>query len=94
MLIRITDEARKYIHKKGHDSMTIESLHNKACCSIDYTGIVRLGKPGYFGFERHRILDIDTYVSGYMTGNKDQRDLTVRLVDMKFRKMLILDKNA
>lgn len=94
MYIRITDEARNYIHAKGCDSITIESIPRRSCCTVDYTGIVKLGPPekGY-GYEKKRTLDVDTYVSGFITGLEDRRDLTVKLVDLKVKKLLVLDKN-
>lgn len=94
MLIRITDDARNYIHTKGYDSITIDSIPRRSCCTVDYTGVVKLGSPRKnYGYEKKRTLDIDLYVSGFISGLEDKRDLTVKLVDMKLKKMLILDKN-
>lgn len=87
MYIQITDDARKFIHSKGYDTITIDSIPRRSCCTVDYTGIVKLGLPRKrVGYEKHRTLDIDTYISGFITGLESKRDLTVKLVDLKLKK--------
>ena len=94
MRLRITEDARKYVHAKGYDSITIESMPRRSCCTVDYTSKVKLGRPRKnYGYEKQRTLDIDTYISGFITGLESHWDLTVKLVDMKLRKLLVLDKN-
>lgn len=94
MYIWISDDARRYVRQKGYDSITIDSIPRRSCCTVDYTGIVKLGTPRKnYGYEKQRALDIDTYISGFITGLEANRDLTVKLVDLKLKKMLILDKN-
>lgn len=66
MRLRITEDARKYVHAKGYDSITIESIPRRSCCTVDYTSKVKLGRPRKnYGYEKQRTLDIDVHFRFY-----------------------------
>lgn len=94
MNIHISDETLAYIQSKGADSLVIDSIHRRSCCTVDYSATVRTGMPTRdVAYHKMHSQGIELYVSGFITGLEEKRDLTVKLVDLKLKKMLILDKN-
>lgn len=94
MKLSLTDSAKAYIQQKGMDVITISHTVRRGCCTTDYSAWISLGPPKKnHGFQMIDVDGITVYVSGFITGLEKERELTVRLMDLKLKKMLILDKN-
>lgn len=94
MHIQITKPAVDYIRSRGMDSIAIRAIPRRSCCIVDYTSFVRLGPPDDpRGYERIRVDDISVYVSNFITGFEKENTRTVKLIDLKVKKTLVMDRN-